>query len=50
MIQDSYVSSFLWPSLQVSEMKAEYFPPKLEIILQNDIPTDFYVIVSGAVV
>lgn len=37
-------------SLQVSEMKAEYFPPKVEIILQNEIPTDFYIIVSGAVV
>lgn len=31
-------------------MKAEYFPPKVEIILQNEIPTDFYIIVSGAVV
>ncbi|KAJ6913571.1 hypothetical protein NC651_017132 [Populus alba x Populus x berolinensis] len=34
----------------VSEMKAEYFPPKVEIILQNDIPTEFYVLVTGAVV
>ncbi|KAJ6913574.1 hypothetical protein NC651_017132 [Populus alba x Populus x berolinensis] len=33
----------------VSEMKAEYFPPKVEIILQNDIPTEFYVLVTGAV-
>ncbi|KAK2661144.1 hypothetical protein Ddye_007677 [Dipteronia dyeriana] len=33
----------------VSEMKAEYFPPKVEIILQNEIPTDFYVLVSGSV-
>ncbi|KAH7652028.1 Potassium channel voltage-dependent EAG/ELK/ERG protein [Dioscorea alata] len=33
----------------VSEMKAEYFPPKVEIILQNEIPTDFYIIVSGEV-
>lgn len=31
-------------------MKAEYFPPKVEIILQNEIPTDFYILVSGAVV
>lgn len=31
-------------------MKAEYFPPKVEIILQNEIPTDFYIVVSGAVV
>lgn len=34
----------------MSEIKAEYFPPKVDIILQNEIPTDFYVIVSGAVV
>ncbi|KAF5748236.1 potassium channel KAT3 [Tripterygium wilfordii] len=33
----------------VSEMKAEYFPPKVEIILKNEIPTDFYILVSGAV-
>ncbi|CAN0906993.1 Potassium channel KAT3 [Linum grandiflorum] len=33
----------------VSEMKAEYFPPKVEIILQNEIPTDFYILISGAV-
>ena len=26
-------------SFQVSGMKAEYFPPKVEIILQNEIPT-----------
>lgn len=36
--------------LQVSEMKAEYYPPKVEIILQNEIPTDFYILVSGEVV
>ncbi|XP_020277279.1 potassium channel KAT3-like isoform X1 [Asparagus officinalis] len=33
----------------VSEMKAEHFPPKANIILQNEIPTDFYIIVSGEV-
>ncbi|CAA7403136.1 unnamed protein product [Spirodela intermedia] len=33
----------------VSEMKAEYFPPKEDIILHNEAPTDFYVLVSGAV-
>ncbi|OAY54336.2 potassium channel KAT3 isoform X2 [Manihot esculenta] len=31
----------------VSEMKAEYYPPKVEIILENEIPTDFYIMVSG---
>lgn len=36
--------------MQVSDMKAEYFPPKVDIILQNEIPTDFYILVSGAVV
>ena len=35
---------------KVSEMKAEYFPPKEDVILQNEAPTDFYVLVSGAVV
>ncbi|KAE8674391.1 Potassium channel KAT3 [Hibiscus syriacus] len=33
----------------VSEMKAEFFPAKVEIILQNEIPTDIYILVSGAV-
>nr|GMC58758.1 potassium channel AKT1-like [Ipomoea batatas] len=33
----------------VSDMKAEYFPPKEDVILQNEAPTDFYILVSGAV-
>jgi signal-transduction protein with cAMP-binding, CBS, and nucleotidyltransferase domain len=33
--------------LQVSEMKAEYFPPKEDVILQNEAPTDFYILVNG---
>ncbi|KAL5975147.1 Potassium channel kat3 [Asimina triloba] len=33
----------------VSEVKAEYYPPKVDIILENEIPTDFYIIVSGSV-
>ncbi|XP_055819336.1 potassium channel AKT1-like [Solanum dulcamara] len=33
----------------VSEMKAEYFPPKEDVILQNEAPTDLYILVSGAV-
>ncbi|KAJ9168346.1 hypothetical protein P3X46_019886 [Hevea brasiliensis] len=33
----------------VSEIKVEYYPPKVEIILQNEIPTDFYILVSGEV-
>ncbi|KAJ4708333.1 Potassium channel like [Melia azedarach] len=34
----------------VSEMKAEYFPPREDVILQNEAPTDFYILVTGAVV
>ncbi|KAJ0736257.1 putative cyclic nucleotide-binding domain, Ion transport domain, rmlC-like jelly roll [Helianthus annuus] len=33
----------------VSEMKAEYFPPKEDVILQNEASTDFYILVTGAV-
>ncbi|CAI0416766.1 unnamed protein product, partial [Linum tenue] len=33
----------------VSEMKAEYFPPKEDVILQNEAPTDMYFLVSGVV-
>jgi CRP-like cAMP-binding protein len=31
-------------------MKAEYFPPNEDVILQNEAPTDFYILVTGAVV
>ncbi|KAL9260330.1 Potassium channel AKT1-like protein [Drosera capensis] len=34
----------------VTEMKAEYFAPKEDVILQNEAPTDLYVLVTGAVV
>lgn len=37
-------------SLKVSDMDAEYFPPKEDIVLQNEAPTDLYILVSGAVV
>ncbi|OIT08427.1 PREDICTED: potassium channel AKT1-like [Nicotiana attenuata] len=33
----------------VAEMKAEYFPPREDVILQNEAPTDFYILVTGAV-
>ncbi|XP_010546590.1 PREDICTED: potassium channel AKT6 [Tarenaya hassleriana] len=33
----------------VSETKAEYFPPREDVILQNEAPTDFYILVTGAV-
>ncbi|RDY12654.1 Potassium channel AKT1, partial [Mucuna pruriens] len=32
----------------VTEMKAEYFPPKEDVILQNEAPTDFYIFITGA--
>ena len=35
---------------KVSEMEAEYFPPKEVVILQNETPTNLYILVSGAVV
>ncbi|KAL6582604.1 hypothetical protein OROMI_004682 [Orobanche minor] len=31
-------------------MKAEYFPLKEDVILQNEAPTDFYILVTGAMV
>lgn len=31
----------------VSEMEAEYFPPKEDVILENEAPTDLYILVSG---
>ncbi|KAK4768960.1 hypothetical protein SAY86_027110 [Trapa natans] len=34
----------------VSEMKAEYFPPKEDVILQNEAPTDLYMLVTGAMI
>ncbi|KAL1222937.1 Potassium channel KAT2 [Cardamine amara subsp. amara] len=33
----------------VSDIDAEYFPPREDVILQNEAPTDLYIIVSGAV-
>ncbi|XP_050365667.1 potassium channel AKT1-like [Argentina anserina] len=33
----------------VAEMKAEYFPPKEDVILQNEAPTDMYIVVTGSV-
>uniref|UniRef100_A0A0A9C028 Uncharacterized protein n=1 Tax=Arundo donax TaxID=35708 RepID=A0A0A9C028_ARUDO len=36
--------------MQVTAMEAEYFPPRELVILQNEAPTDVYILVSGAVV
>uniref|UniRef100_A0A7N0VJG2 Potassium channel n=1 Tax=Kalanchoe fedtschenkoi TaxID=63787 RepID=A0A7N0VJG2_KALFE len=33
----------------VTEMKPEYFPPREDVVLQNEAPTDLYVLVTGAV-
>lgn len=33
----------------VTEMRAEYFPPREDIILHNEAPTEFYILVSGQV-
>ncbi|KAG6536954.1 hypothetical protein ZIOFF_002032 [Zingiber officinale] len=34
----------------VSEMKAEYYPPREDVILQNEAPTDFYILVTGTAI
>ncbi|GJM93728.1 hypothetical protein PR202_ga10311 [Eleusine coracana subsp. coracana] len=46
----SSISQYLFFNLvqKVSEMKAEYFPPREDVILQNEAPTDFYILVSGS--
>lgn len=31
-------------------MKGEYFPPREDVILQNEAPTDFYILVTGSAV
>ncbi|XP_008653638.1 potassium channel AKT3 [Zea mays] len=33
----------------VSEMNAEYFAPREDVILQNEAPSDFYILVTGSV-
>ncbi|KAG6739315.1 hypothetical protein POTOM_056908 [Populus tomentosa] len=50
----SSISNYLFYSLVdkvvlVTEMKAEYFPPREDVILQNEAPTDLYILVTGAV-
>lgn len=36
--------------MKVSEMNAEYFAPREDFILQNQAPSDFYILVTGSVV
>ncbi|ONK75051.1 uncharacterized protein A4U43_C03F12810 [Asparagus officinalis] len=33
----------------VAEIESEYFPPREDVMLQNEAPTDLYILVSGAV-
>ncbi|KAG6469698.1 hypothetical protein ZIOFF_070628 [Zingiber officinale] len=42
------ISSFVY--LKVSEMKAEYYPPREDVILHNEAPTDFYILVTGTAI
>lgn len=35
--------------MQVADMKAEYIPPREDVIIQNEAPDDVYIIVSGEV-
>lgn len=35
--------------LLVSEMKVEYVPPAEDVILQNEAPTDFFILLTGSV-
>ncbi|KAG6479153.1 hypothetical protein ZIOFF_062614 [Zingiber officinale] len=34
----------------VSEMNVEYYPPREDVFLQNESPTDFYILVTGTAV
>ena len=36
--------------MQVTEMVAEYYAPKEDIILQNEYPSDLHLLVTGEVV
>jgi len=45
-----YFAMLVYQNLKVTEMKAEYFPPKEDVILQNEAPTEFYIFVTGAAV
>ncbi|XP_024629742.1 potassium channel AKT1 [Medicago truncatula] len=50
-IQDVYLFHGVSNDLRfqlVTELKAEFFPPKEDVVLQNESPTDFYIMVVGA--
>ncbi|KAJ0799287.1 putative cyclic nucleotide-binding domain, potassium channel, voltage-dependent, EAG/ELK/ERG [Helianthus annuus] len=44
------LSRQLVQSVCCCRLESRIFPPKVEVILQNEIPTDFYIIVSGGMV
>ncbi|XP_039017497.1 potassium channel KAT2-like isoform X2 [Hibiscus syriacus] len=53
IVQEAYLFqgvSHDFLSQLVSDMDAEYFPPKEDVILKNEAPTDLYILVSGAVI
>ncbi|KAH6555122.1 hypothetical protein KP509_1Z280400 [Ceratopteris richardii] len=51
-VEEAYLfqgTSYEFLSQLVTEMKPEYFPPREDVILQNEAPTEFYIIVSGVI-
>ncbi|KAL2346822.1 hypothetical protein Fmac_000822 [Flemingia macrophylla] len=42
------VHSSVQTLVMVSEMKVEYYPSKVDVILQNEMPTYLYILVSGS--
>jgi len=38
-----YLAILKSQNLKVTELKAEFFPPKEDVVLQNESPTDFYI-------
>lgn len=50
-ISDTMVADMMGITVgKVSEMKAEYFPPREDIILLNEAPSEFYIVVNGSAV
>uniref|UniRef100_A0A7I4BW52 Uncharacterized protein n=1 Tax=Physcomitrium patens TaxID=3218 RepID=A0A7I4BW52_PHYPA len=41
-------TSYNFRTQLVSEMKVEFFPPREEIILVNEAPSEFYIVVNGS--
>ncbi|XP_042410102.1 potassium channel AKT1-like [Zingiber officinale] len=50
LVQNVYLFQGVSPDMLfqlVSEMKGEYYPPREDVILQNEAPTDFYILATG---